>query len=126
MQPKSELCFLEQTLAGIWALHGEITMYINCYFVVFTDTMMCVSTVYSPKSCEINHRHYYSGWIRTNYTTEIARSLEAVRILRFGSGYCNDIIDVKIVSGIKSNNFGFYPYTNLSFSTVYSVLSRVL
>ena len=47
-----------------------------------------------------------------NYTTEFARQLKAVRILCFGSGYRNDILEVKLASGIK--NVNFFTHTNVA------------
>ena len=70
-------------------------------------TMMCVSTVYSvfSESCENILQAYITrlGFEQmtfaileqclTNQTTQIARYLEVVRILCFGSRYRNDISD---------------------------------
>ena len=40
--------------------------------------------------------------------------------------YCHCLINVKFASGIKNIIFGFYPYTPMCVSSVYSVLTRAL
>ena len=84
---------------------------------------MCVSTVYSVLSCEKISQACYSGRIRTHdpcnsravsYQLDY-RGCPAARgsSNRFGSGYRNDIIDVKFASGIENINLGLYPYTDV-------------
>ena len=62
----------------------------------------------------------------TETTLQVAEQTAKWFLINTNDNNIIGVIDLKFSSGISKINFGFYPYTDVCYSTVYNVLSRVL